>query len=246
MKKSLKKIRHLLEYYVFLLIVKIIGLFGIDRAANICSNIARFIGPLLHVNAVAKRNLKKVFGNDINHENIVSELWSNFGRFIGEFPYINNMSEEEIEQRVKFEGLENLVEFQKSKQPFLLFTGHFANWDIALRRINALYPKFGIVYRKSNNPYIDKVINHTRSNENINLIPKGPYGAKSLIKSIKSGHAIAMLVDQKMNDGIEVPFFGQPSMTSHAIAKFAIQFNYPIIPCQIIRTQGSYFKVIIK
>jgi KDO2-lipid IV(A) lauroyltransferase len=245
MKKFLKKIRHLLEYYIFLVMIKVIGLFGIDRAATLCANIARRVGPLLRVNLIAKRNLQNVFGQDNDYTNIISKLWENFGRFIGEFPYINDMSEEEVAERVKFEGVENLAEFQKMQQPFLLFTGHFANWDIALRRIDTLYPKFGVVYRKSNNPYIDKIINKTRSNRNINLIPKGPYGAKSLIKSIKSGHAIAMLVDQKMNDGIEVPFFGRPAMTSHAIAKFAIQFNYPIIPCQIIRTFGSNFKVII-
>jgi len=246
MRKFLKKIRHLLEYYIFLTLLKIISLVGIDKAADICSYIARKLGPLLPVNSVAKRNLKNVFAdNSKDHVQIIDGLWGNLGRFIGEFPYISTMSEEEVTKRVELEGIENLKEFQAAGQPFLLFTGHFANWDLALRVINKLYPKFGIVYRKSNNPYIDKIINDTRSNNNLNLIPKGPYGAKSLIKSIKSGHAIAMLVDQKMNDGIDVPFFGRPSMTSHAIAKFAIQFDYPIIPCQIIRTKGSYFKVII-
>jgi KDO2-lipid IV(A) lauroyltransferase len=245
MKKFLKKIRHLLEYYVLLVLIKLISLLGIERAATICANIAQIVGPLLSVSLIAKRNLQNVFGHDKDYSHIISKLWENFGRFIGEFPYISLMSEQEAQERVKFEGVENLAEFQKMQQPFLLFTGHFANWDIALKRINLLYPKFGVVYRKSNNPYIDKIINKTRGNSNINLIPKGPYGAKSLIKSLKSGHSIVMLVDQKMNDGIEVPFFGLPAMTSQAIAKFAIQFSYPIVPCQIIRTCGSNFKIII-
>jgi KDO2-lipid IV(A) lauroyltransferase len=54
-----------------------------------------------------------------------------------------------------------------------------------------------------------------------------------------------MLVDQKMNDGIPVPFFGRKAMTSQGIAKLALQFNYPIVPCQIIRKKGCYFKQII-
>lgn len=245
MRKFLKKIKHLLEYVIFLVIINIIKLFGIDRASKICSIIARKIGPLLPVSKIARKNLQSIFGQNSNYNKIIDELWDNFGRFIGEFPYTNSMSEAEVEKRIELVGTENLVKFNQLNQPFLLFTGHFANWDFALRIIDKLYPKFGIVYRKANNPYVNKIINHYRQTNHIQLIAKGPHGAKDLLKSIKAGYAIAMLVDQKMNDGIEVPFFGLPAMTPHAIAKFALQFNYPVVPCQIIRTKGSYFKVIV-
>lgn len=225
--------------------MRFLNLFGIDRSANICSYIARTLSPLIPVTKIARKNLKDVFGNSIDHYKIIDELWDNFGRFIGEFPYVNNLTDEEINKRVELIGLAHLQEFNKTNRPFILFTGHFANWDLAIRILTKLYPKFGVVYRKSNNPYVDKIINTSRSSDNLHLIEKGPFGAKNLIKSIKAGHSIVMLVDQKMNDGIEVPFFGRPAMTPHAIAKFALQFGYPIIPCQIIRTQGSYFKVII-
>jgi KDO2-lipid IV(A) lauroyltransferase len=245
MKKYCTKIKHLLEYVTFLIVVRLLKSIGIDRSANICSILARFIGPFLPVTKIARKNLQNVFGMEVNHEKIIDGLWDNFGRFIGEFPYLNNMTQQEIDQRVEIIGIEHLEEFKRLNQPFLLFSGHFANWDFALKLANRFYHKFGIVYRKANNPYIDKIINNFRSNSNISLIVKGPNGGKDLIKSIKAGHAIAMLVDQKMNDGIKVPFFGKPAMTPHAIAKFAIQFHYPIVPCQVIRTQGSYFKVII-
>ena len=245
MKKYYKKIKHLLEYIIFIVTLKLLKIFGIDRSANFCSALARYIGPLLAVTKVAEKNLSTVFGSHINQKYIINKLWDNFGRFIGEFPYLNDISEEEISKRVEIIGLEYLADFQRLHQPFLLFTGHFANWDFALKITNKLYHKFGIVYRKANNPYIDKIINNSRSNDNLHLIVKGPKGGKHLIKAIKTGCAIAMLVDQKMNDGIEVPFFSRPAMTPHAIAKFALQFHYPIVPCQIVRTQGSYFKVII-
>ena len=74
---------------------------------------------------------------------------------------------------------------------------------------------------------------------------RGAAVGKDLIKAIKAKYAISMLVDQKMNDGIKVPFFGRPAMTAHAIARLALQFGYPIVPCQIVRTKGSYFRVII-
>ena len=51
-----------------------------------------------------------------------------------------------------------------------------------------------------------------------------------------------MLVDKKMNDGIEVPFFGLPAMTAPAIAKLHLKYKYPILPTQIvIKLNRSYF-----
>jgi KDO2-lipid IV(A) lauroyltransferase len=218
---------------------------GLDRSANFCSFIARKIGPFLPVTKTAIRNIERTLGKQVDTLKIIDGLWDNFGRFIGEFPFVSSLNENEIDKRIEIEGLENLSEFQQKNQPFLLCTGHFANWDFALRVINRCYPKFGIVYRKANNPYVDKFINESRNKNKLRLIAKGSEGVRDLVRSLKSKDSIAMLVDQKMNDGIEVPFFGIPAMTSHAIAKFAIQFKYPIIPCQIIRTNKSHFKIII-
>ncbi|CAN0603752.1 unnamed protein product [Ectocarpus sp. 12 AP-2014] len=122
----------------------------------------------------------------------------------------------------------------------MLFLGHQANWDIVIRKVNAMYPKFGIVYRKANNPLVDKEIFSERNDgADVIMIAKGIAGAKSLVRAIKSKMSIAMLVDQKMNDGIEVPFFGKPAMTAPAIARLALQYNYPIVPCQLIRKGRS-------
>ncbi|MCC8371647.1 MAG: lipid A biosynthesis lauroyl acyltransferase [Rickettsia endosymbiont of Pseudomimeciton antennatum] len=254
MKKLFKNIKYLLEYFFVLIIVKILGALGINKSVNICRYLARKVGPLLPVNKVARENIQNILGNNlytnegsINSQAIVNQVWDNFGSFIGEFPYVNKMSEEELSRRVEISGLENIIEFQRLHQPFLLFTGHFANWDFALKIINKFYPKFAIIYRRLNNPYVDKLINNTRTRGDIKLIPKGSKGARELISAIKSGYAIGMLVDQKMNNGIEVPFLGQPAMTAQAIAKIALQFSYPIIPLQVVRTNSnnSYFKIII-
>lgn len=245
MRKYVKKIKHFIEYILFIVLTHLLRLFNIDNSAKICSRIARMIGRFLPVSKIAHNNLYAVFGENIDCKKTIDLIWDNFGRFIGEFPHMLTISDEEILRRVEIEGIEYVENFKKSSQPFLLFSGHFANWDFALKIINNFYDKFGIVYRKANNPYIDKIINKLRADDNLILIEKGPYGAKSLIKAIKSGYSIAMLVDQKMNDGIEVPFFGKPAMTAHAIAKFAIQFQYPIVPLQIIRTHGTNFKIII-
>ncbi|XVN40362.1 MAG: lipid A biosynthesis lauroyl acyltransferase [Rickettsia endosymbiont of Argas persicus] len=243
MKKFLKKIRYLVEYVVVVTFIKIISIFSIDKAADICGFIARKIGTLFAVNKIAKRNIIAVFGNEFNVEKTINQTWDNFGRFIGEFACVNKMNELELERRIEVIGIEHIEKLQV--QPFLLFTGHFANWDIALKLIHKVYPKFAVIYRKANNPYVNKLINERRNSSKLRLIPKGAEGSRDLIKAIKNREAIVMLVDQKMNDGIEVPFLGHPAMTANAIAKIALHYKYPIIPCQVIRTKGSYFKAIV-
>jgi KDO2-lipid IV(A) lauroyltransferase len=245
MKKFSKNIKYLAEYLMTLIMIKILEMFGINKSVTICRYLAKKIGPLLSVNKIAKANMRDVFDKKIDVESTIEQVWDNFGSFIGEFPFVSKMSEEELDERIEIQGLNNIAELQKLHQPFILFTGHFANWDFALKISNKFYPKCAIIYRKANNPYIDKLINNMRNNNNIKLIPKGAKGARNLISAIKSQHAIGMLVDQKMNNGIEVPFLGQPAMTADAIAKISLKFDYPIIPLQIIRTNNSYFKAII-
>jgi len=243
MRKFLKKIRYLSEYIVVVIFLKIIGIFGIDKAADICGFIARKIGILFAVNKIAKRNIKAVFGDAFDVEKTIDQTWDNFGRFIGEFAYVNEMDELELERRTEIVGRENIEKLQG--QPFLIVTGHFANWDIGLKLIQKFYPKFAVIYRKANNSYVNRLINESRASDKLRLIPKGLSGGRDLIKAIKARESIAMLVDQKMNNGIEVPFLGYPAMTANAIAKIALQYGYPIVPCQIIRTKGSYFKIIV-
>jgi KDO2-lipid IV(A) lauroyltransferase len=243
----MKKLKHILEYLLFILLTRTLRLLSVDNSASLCSFIAKKIGPYLRVTKTARKNLQRVYGNETDIEKVINDLWDNYGRYIGEFPFINVLDSSELDKRVKVIGLEKVEAFKKANQPFILFLGHQANWDFVIRKINDIYPKFGIAYRKANNPYVDREILKERENDqHITMIAKGPSGAKSIIKAIKSGASLAMLVDQKMNNGIEVPFFGFPAMTAPALAKISLQYKYPIVPLQIVRIgKSSYFELIL-
>jgi Kdo2-lipid IVA lauroyltransferase/acyltransferase len=77
------------------------------------------------------------------------------------------------------------------------------------------------------------------------LLKSVPQGAVKIARAIKNNEAIAMLVDQKMNDGIPVPFFGLTAMTAPAIAELALRYDAPIIPARVIRIKGANFETII-
>lgn len=247
MTKLLRNCRYLFEYVCFIFLTFVLRLFSITKSADICAFIVATIGPRLRVTNVARKNLRLIYQNidTIEEDRIINGMWDNFGRLIGEFPHFSQMSAIDILKRVEIEGLENIRKFQEETQPFLMFSGHFANWEFIPHIAKIFYHELATVYRKANNPFVDQSIATMRKRDGVSFIAKGPYGGKALVRSLKEKRTIAMLVDQKMNDGISVPFMGHPAMTAPAIAKFAIQFHYPIIPLQIIRKENSTFKVII-
>jgi KDO2-lipid IV(A) lauroyltransferase len=54
---------------------------------------------------------------------------------------------------------------------------------------------------------------------------------------------MAMLVDQKMNDGISVPFLGLDAMTAPAVAQLAYRYECPLVPGRVERLGGAHFRV---
>jgi KDO2-lipid IV(A) lauroyltransferase len=78
----------------------------------------------------------------------------------------------------------------------------------------------------------------------LKLFPKGPIGARAALKHLASGGSLGGLVDQKMNDGMSVPFFGQPAMTATAIAQLALRFHLPVLPVRVRRLDAARFRLV--
>ena len=140
-------------------------------------------------------------------------------------------------------GLEHLEKIRGKRA--LICTAHLANWEIIGK---VLYNYDFIicgVYRAANNKLVDQLIYDLRNKVEITMIPKGRSGAKQIIAALQENKQVLMLVDQKMNDGIKVPFLGHDAMTAPAIATLALKYDCPIIPIQIIRKENSNFDIII-
>ena len=81
------KIKHIIEYILFLAIINLIKLLGVDRSANLCSKLTKKLDHYYQSLILLKKNY---------HQQVINELWDNFGRFIGEFPYMPDISKIEI------------------------------------------------------------------------------------------------------------------------------------------------------
>jgi Kdo2-lipid IVA lauroyltransferase/acyltransferase len=64
------------------------------------------------------------------------------------------------------------------------------------------------------------------------------------LAALRDGRALCMLVDQKMNDGIPVPFFGRDAMTAPALAMLALRHDCAVVPIRMQRIHGAHFRLI--
>ncbi|HLO74935.1 MAG TPA: lauroyl acyltransferase [Magnetospirillum sp.] len=241
MKLISKPARQRLEAIAAHALLGLFRLLPVDAASGLAGGIARLIGPRLKVSNVARRNLARAFPDKsaAEIETIVAEVWDNLGRVVGEFPHIKTL----LAERVEVVGIENVRLMRDDGKCGLFVSAHFGNWEIA----GAVAAREGfdltLVYRAANNPWIEELYRRHRADAGAHQIPKGAEGAKQIMAVMKAGGHVAMLVDQKMNDGIAVPFFGRDAMTAPAVAKFAHKFDCPVVMLKTERLGGARFRI---
>jgi len=74
-------------------------------------------------------------------------------------------------------------------------------------------------------------------------VQKGRDGAEAILRTMRANGHVGLLIDQKMNEGIPVPFFGRDAMTGTALASFALRYRCPLIPARIERLEGCRFRI---
>ncbi len=243
----MKIIRHLLEYCIVSCFIVIMRFLGMDFASNLCGKLGRVLGPLLPITNIARNNIKRAFPDMLEHDvkHITTKMWDNLSRTVAELPNISNLKNENFYSRVTIIGQENLEKVRNSGKSCIIITGHFANWELVPKIVCDAGLKFSFIYREANNKLVDTQITKLRQNANLIQIPKGKKGARNIIKAFRDNRCVGILADQKLNTGIEVPFYGFKAMTASAPAKLALDYNCPIIPLQVIRKKGATFTIII-
>lgn len=237
-------IRHRLEAAIAYVVLGLLAALPVDWASALGGGLARLIGPRLKVSGVARRNLARTFPEKsaAEIETIVTEVWDNLGRVAAEFPHIDWL----MRNRVELIGRENLVLLRDDGQPGLFVAAHMGNWELAATTAVMQGIPITLVYRAANNPWVEKLYRrYRRAAASGGQIAKGPEGAREIMQVLKAGGHVGMLVDQKMNDGIAVPFLGREAMTAPAVGRFAVRFNCPVVPARVERLKGAHFRVTI-
>lgn len=239
-----RDLRYRLEAVAAYAVIGLFALLPADWASGLGGWLGRAFGPWLKVSNVARRNLRRTFPDKSKAEieAILVEVWDNLGRTAAEFPHIDWL----MKNRVELVGRENLHLLRDDGQPGLFVAGHLGNWEMAGTTAALEGIPITLVYREANNPFVEKIYRRYRAHAAPGgQIAKGPEGAREIMTLLKNGGHLGMLVDQKMNDGIKVPFLGRDAMTAPAVGRFAARFKCPVVPARVERLGGAHFRVTI-
>jgi KDO2-lipid IV(A) lauroyltransferase len=232
-------------------LLKILRLSDPDRMADIAGWTMRKIGPWLPENKLGRDNLAAAFPEKSAEEieTILRGVWDNLGRMGAEFAQLDRLWDydpEHPERHSRMEidpvGIERFVELLNDGKPALIFAAHLGNWELPAISAATYKLDSAVLYRRPNNTTIDKWLRQTRATSMGEMISTDLSAPVKISEALERGAHVGMLVDQYYVRGVEVMFFGRPTMANPLIARLAQHFDCPIRGTRIVRLPGHRFR----
>ena len=224
----------------------VVALLPLDWASGLGGALGRWIGPHLGISRRARRNLRDAMPElgPPESEAVIRGMWDNLGRIAFEYPHLRRIEVFAQGGRVEARGLEHLDRAIAAKRSVIMFSGHLGNWEIAALAAGQYGIDVAQIYRAANNPIIDRMVARLRGQSG-ELIPKGSVASRRAVAALRRGGHLSLLADQKLNDGIPVPFFGRDAMTAPALAVLALRFQCDVLPVRVERLNGARFRLTV-
>jgi len=171
-------------------------------------------------------------------------MWANYGRILSEYLFIKNFRNSKLKNFLNIEGQEILDEICHSNEQVVFISGHFNNFELMAMQIEKSGINLAAIYRPLNNIFLNKIMERIRKKYICkNQIKKGKSGTRELLESFKKKNSIALMIDQRVSEGISSNFFGKPALTTTIPAQLVKKFGCKVVPIYIERTNGFYFKM---
>ena len=112
--------------------------------------------------------------------------------------------------------------------------------------INKANVKLAAIYRPLNNIFMNKIMENIRTKYICkNQIKKGISGVREMLQFFKKNYSIALMVDQRVSEGMISNFFKSPSLTTTIPAQLVNKFQCEVVPIHIKRYRKHYFKMTV-
>lgn len=247
---SSRTVRHQFEYSAAHLLLRTVRRLGPDVAAETAGRLAALIGPRLPVSAVAVENLSAALPDlsDAERTRILRAMWENLGRTVAEFVHLPALCETPSGPGYEIRGVAHLLAPPAHVGPAIYLSAHYGNWELLPKILADRGAAFAPVYRPAGNPGIDRAIQRLRreATGTTPAFPKGAAGARAAATYLARGGRLGMLVDQKLNEGIAVPFLGRAAMTTPFPAQLALRYRCPVILGRIDRIGPLRFRLTVE
>lgn len=166
-------------------------------------------------------------------EALTKQICTNIGERFIEIFYNKSFHKRTGEFHYAPDVFDEIIEAQKAGRPVIMVSGHFGQGEsVRIELSRKGYSSAG-VYRENNNPYFER---HHRKAVAIDapLFPVGPAGTRKMIKHLRAGGMVSVLVDQRTSDGTPLDFMGKPALTSTVMATLACKTNALLVPAYAV------------
>ena len=242
----MNSIKYFLQFFIISIFFIIFKIIGLKFASNISSKIVSLIGPFFRSKKLIENNIRKAIPNLDSKElkKIVNNMWGNYGRILSEYVFIKYFRESKSENIIQVEGQEILDQIKKDKEPVIFISGHFNNFELMAMHIEKSGINLAAIYRPLNNKFLNFVMEKIRESYICKKqIKKGISGTKQLLSFFKNGTSIALMIDQRVSQGIRSNFFKHEAYTTTIPGQFVKKFKCKVVSIYIQRIKDVNFKI---
>ncbi|MBM3554052.1 MAG: lauroyl acyltransferase [Alphaproteobacteria bacterium] len=236
--------RHRLEAALLATVWRGLGALSLARASAIGGCLAGWIGPLTRAHRRAEAAMRRALPalDEVARARALAAMWDNLGRTAAEYAHLQRIDTKDPRQ-VEIVGGPIIEALRDDNRNGIFLGAHCGNWEIGPLAVVQRGVALTALHRAANNPLAEKLILAARGEVGAVSINKGAEGARAMFKALKAGRHLGLLGDQKLNEGIAVPFFGRPAMTAPAWARFALRERCPVALGLVERLEGPRFRL---
>ena len=238
-------------FFQFLFVIScflIFKILGPNLSSRVSGKIFEIIGPFFRSKKIILSNIKKAFpANDSKHSDTLTKImWNNYGRVFAEYMFMKDFRSGKLQQNIEIEGQNILEEIKNTNNQVVFISGHFSNFELMAMYLEKSGIKLSAIYRPLNNIFLNRIMEKIRKKYICkNQIKKGIGGLKKIITLKKKNFSTALMIDQRVSEGILSNFFNEKALTTTIPAQLIRRFNIAVVPVYIERVKGINFKIII-
>ena len=241
----MKKIIYFIEFIFVYILFIIFKLLGYKISSNLGFVIGKFCGPIFRSKNSIIENIKKSnISIKQNYNQVARNVLGNYGRIFSEYPFLKNFRNGDLDSFIELNGKNYLEIIKKEKKNVVFVSGHFNNFELMAMQIEKVGIELSAIYRPLNNNFLNKIMEKIRTKYICkNQIKKGRAGTRQIIKDLKKGNSVALMIDQRVREGSKVNFFGNLASTTTIPAQLIKKYNCELVPIYIERKDKYYFKM---
>jgi KDO2-lipid IV(A) lauroyltransferase len=245
----MKKIKYLFEFIIISFLFIIYKILGLKTSSYIGGKLFEAFGPIFRSKKLIKLNIQRAIPqiNSLEIKDITKNMWNNYGRTLSEYMFLKDFRNNKLKSNINIEGNEILEKIKLEKNPVIFVSGHFSNFELMAMEIEKSGVNLSAIYRPLNNIFLNVLMERIRKKYICKKqIKKGTGGVRELLRLYRKGYSIALMIDQRVSEGIKSKFFNEDAFTTTIPAQFIKKFNCKVVPIYIERYNNINFNIKIE